>query len=881
MRLHRIRVEHVRGLDAAEVHFARSGATVVEAPNESGKTTLFDAFDLLLREKHSASKQIVKDLQPAGRDVGSTVEAELTVGGTHLTIRKCFNKDRATELSIHAPSPRQLTGNEAHDELRRLLEAGTDLALFEALRFHQGRDLDSVTLGDSEHLARQLDASAGGSGDTGDDALYERILAQFQRYFTPTGKPGKVLTDAETAVTGAEARVTELATTARELDGAARRAAELQSERQRLTRALAELGPELEHHHKHLEEIAALRTELLTASSNRQALAAEHRQAVATAATRDQLIAVIASTQERLGEQHTAASRAEVRWQVQSDRLDELTAALTGAEDQETTARAALKRAQLHADLLRHRESLQAARDRQRRVEQALTAASEADAFLADDPLADDRLDIIRRGAETLRLAEARLGDAAPTVHVTALDDLALHVDGDAVDLAAGRSMDRSVPGRLQIRIGTSVEVEVRSGSSLSERQAERDRAAHALREACSSASVTTPAEAEELEATRQLHLAALRERDVTLERELGEERRGDLDDRIRRLTIQVADLEARLAADGSQLELVTDDPGASLADLEAEEQRARDAAAESRADRAGLAGEVGRLRDLATHAAAELDASRRELAGASERLESERGLQPDDAVRAAVETTHAALVTAEAHLTDVQGQFDALQPEEIELLAASAEQRRERLERDLDACREETAAVLALIAVRGGNGVGEQLQAAEAERDRLREARRSLSARAQAARTLKEAFEVARDEAYAAYREPLRQRIVAAGRLVFGDDLDVELDERLAVITRTLAGVTLPFDRLSAGAREQLAILTALAAADLAGEDGVPLVLDDTLGYTDAGRLERLGAVLGRVRGPQVVVLTCVSERFASVGGAVVVRLRDVASLG
>jgi hypothetical protein len=81
---------------------------------------------------------------------------------------------------------------------------------------------------------------------------------------------------------------------------------------------------------------------------------------------------------------------------------------------------------------------------------------------------------------------------------------------------------------------------------------------------------------------------------------------------------------------------------------------------------------------------------------------------------------------------------------------------------------------------------------------------------------------------------------------------------------------------QLSAGAREQLAILAGLAAAQLAGSDGVPFVIDDALGYTDPARLERLGEVLGGTADAQVIVLTCVADRFRAVRGARVVQLGD-----
>jgi uncharacterized protein YhaN len=57
-----------------------------------------------------------------------------------------------------------------------------------------------------------------------------------------------------------------------------------------------------------------------------------------------------------------------------------------------------------------------------------------------------------------------------------------------------------------------------------------------------------------------------------------------------------------------------------------------------------------------------------------------------------------------------------------------------------------------------------------------------------------------------------------------------------------------------------------------------VPFVLDDALGYTDPDRLERIGALLGRTTDAQVIVLTCVADRFRHVGGARTVRLLEAA---
>jgi uncharacterized protein YhaN len=60
-----------------------------------------------------------------------------------------------------------------------------------------------------------------------------------------------------------------------------------------------------------------------------------------------------------------------------------------------------------------------------------------------------------------------------------------------------------------------------------------------------------------------------------------------------------------------------------------------------------------------------------------------------------------------------------------------------------------------------------------------------------------------------------------------------------------------------------------------VAGDGGVPIILDDTLGHTDEDRLEYMGAILTRAgRECQVIVLTSYPKRYAHVGGATVVTL-------
>ncbi len=887
MRIHRLEVEHVRGLAHAEVRFATAGVTVIEAPNETGKTTLFDALDILLQEKQGTKRQRVRDLQPRGEDVGSRITAELTIGDHHLTISKRYNKDRATELHVHSPAPQQLTGDQAHDHLRRLLEEHTDLALWDALRFRQGRSLDPVALAGANALTRQLDASAGGAGVVEDDALYDRIVEESARYFTTrAGKPTRLLSDADDAVTQAEAEVARLSELESRLDAASARSAELTAQRRRLEERRTELEPELVRRQQAAAEVSSLRTELVTATAELRGAESEQGRCEAALRTREELVAELDSAV--VAAQRSAASAAQQHDVVVtlSEGIEALAQAVDAAEEAAASARAQHERARTGADLAAARAELTTLTGRQERVEAAFAAARSAEAALAATAFTRERHAEVRAAADRVRLARAQLGAAAPTVTVTARDRLAVRWEGvdDAPGapqeiLAAEESSEVVVPERVVLHLDELARIEVVAGSSLRERRAALTTAEEELDAACRALGVASATEAEALAEEVAGHQRVLDERDAVLERELDEGGQDALMATVRRAEDRVAALTARLERSAQdtehlRLELEAVSGPARLERLAATEQAAEEALTARRAELQARQRELEAARERAAGARATAEAAAAERDRLQARLDSERAVSDDDELRHVAASAGAAVQRAQERLAGHRAALDARDADQVEAAVVNTRTQLETVREQLMRCQEEAAAVTATMEAHGGLGVGEALQEAEAELARRRAARDGLWRRAEAARTLKAAFEQAREAAYAAYRAPLADRIVAAGRLVFGPDLDVELDEELRVVSRTLAGTTLAFDQLSAGAREQLAILSALAAADLAGEDGVPLVLDDTLGYTDPGRLERLGGVLGRVTGPQVVVLTCVGARFEAIRGAEVVRL-------
>jgi uncharacterized protein YhaN len=92
----------------------------------------------------------------------------------------------------------------------------------------------------------------------------------------------------------------------------------------------------------------------------------------------------------------------------------------------------------------------------------------------------------------------------------------------------------------------------------------------------------------------------------------------------------------------------------------------------------------------------------------------------------------------------------------------------------------------------------------------------------------------------------------------------------RIAAIQR--AGQLEDFNLLSGGTKEQLAVLTRLAFAELLLGQGRPatVILDDALAFSDDDRIESMFDVLMRAGDKvQIIVLTCRKKLFTRLGAS------------
>jgi len=263
--------------------------------------------------------------------------------------------------------------------------------------------------------------------------------------------------------------------------------------------------------------------------------------------------------------------------------------------------------------------------------------------------------------------------------------------------------------------------------------------------------------------------------------------------------------------------------------------------------------------------------------AAAAVELKTARDEQPDNTLTASLLAAQEAATTAETNHGAARAELAAADPETTATRLRNAEAVAERLRTSHRELSDDDVRIRALLEVMGQAGLADRFAARESEVAQLERKTTLTDRRAAAAELLHERLAFHRNEARKSYVAPLKGEIERLARIVFRDDVTVEIDHTtLAIASRTLGGRTIPFESLSGGAREQLCVLKLLACAMLVSPaeagGGVPVIIDDALGYSDPSRLALLGAAFNSAAERcQVIILTCFPERYEHVGSATV----------
>ncbi|STD04738.1 Uncharacterized conserved protein [Dermatophilus congolensis] len=590
------------------------------------------------------------------------------------------------------------------------------------------------------------------------------------------------------------------------------------------------------------------------------------------AARREVLIDDVAGRVQQVQEaEKDFATAAQQRTQM-ATRAEQVGEEITQAESHSRACRRAVAAARQRRRWSALEQEKQRLSERVARVDDVAArlgrARNELEELRVDAQLRE-KLETAEREVEAARIAQ-RAASARVTGRALA-GSAAVEVDGAAVELGEDESewvlcepIEVVLPGVAAFRwVPEAGAAERIDQVRRAEREVER------LLEECG------------VESMQEAHRQASRRVVVEAEIERGEAERsallagdeiGWMRDRLEEVEGALASVPLRMDGAEDKSDAADDGSEAALSALVEAEESAADEVERLRVRGEEAAVAAAQAREAATAAEANLVAGRRELQVRQSELEEARAQLSDEDVNERVVCAVAAV--QEAQVQHEQARQAAQEAATGEEQLVAVERRVEGARSRLTDAERELVRIEAVLEQAGGQGRAEQLDEAASQLEVAEHDAQVVTRRAEAVRLLREVLREHSVQAKAAYVAPFRAEVERLGRLVYGPSFHVVVAEDLQVQERVLHGVNVPFESLSSGAKEQLSILVRLAVAQLVEPgEGVPVVIDDALGYSDPQRIVATTAAFETIgERAQVVMLTCTPGRYDGVRGARVV---------
>lgn len=875
MIIQRLKLENWRGVDSLEVQLS-DGVTLIEGPNEIGKSTIVEAVRTLFTTLDSSNKKEIKTIQPVGNDVGSHVEAEILTGDYHFIYGKIFNKDKQTYLHVNSPQAEQLTGRDAHDRAEQILNETVDMALWDALLVEQGKEVTGAHLSDSRGLARALDEAAGSaSAQLEDTDLYTAAQAEFEKYFTlKTEKPK--YSELQRKLSKANDVVEETRNVLAATESDAEEHERCLSEIRRLNTAEPGLREKVEQHESEWQAIDALQRNSEAKKAAVESARLALKAALKEKSQRDDLAEEVDSSLRNLSGKRDELAPLAKKLTKLGEQKEEAETEHGEAKKSLKSARTTLELARADQRYIEQVDALGAALQRLKQLEALKKKAAKARSTLSEIKVDSHGVSDLRDAERQVQIAKAKRDALASNIEISAESELKFSWgEGEQFGLAKGDVEQRNVAAETVLNIQDVASIRFTPSQSAAAVEGELKQCKETLSNLLDRYKVKNLADAVAAEGRRLDAERDLKSLNENMRELLVDDSEEDIDASVE--TLQ-AECESYLTARRSEINVPDDIASAASQLSEAEEASSN---AEDQAEQKREAFDT--LKDNYNEASAdnrvgaqEIDGLEADLQRRQTKLEELRLIDADEVVAARVTEHNSKVELLEAELLASTAQFNAAMPEAAELILTNSRDSLDRAEKDLIERHKHLAVLEDRLSNAQANGRFEELEIEERELEDLQANYDSTKSRAEAISLLWKTLNKHRDATRQAYLLPLKNHVERLGKVVFGSGFSVEVGEDWTLVSRTLNGKTIPFDDLSVGAKEQLGILTRLAAAQIvSGDGGVPLIIDDALGFSDPARLELMGAAISSAgKDCQIILLTCTPGRFQNVGSAQVVRI-------
>ena len=844
------------------------GITLLVGDNEEGKSTVLAALQTVLFEKHTVSGAVAADMLPYGSKVRPEINLEFDHDGVHYRLSKAFCQKPMAELE--AETGTRWSGDAAEDQLRDMLEftppprggAKPEHRGLQSLFWvEQGLAFAQPQINDTSHssLAGALEAEIGTviGGERG-RTLIKHVESRVGEMFTPkTRKPAGAYKDAIGRATKALAHRNEIADRLKNFED---KVYTLTEERQRLAQLevddpIGAAEKRLTAAQEAVRNIEGFENQLQTAEAKLKTTQSEYELAKTRLERRQESRKAVEHADRTLEELKRENLQAKEAVKDAQTTHNEAAAAHQEAKVALESKRTSAAAARRLADSIRKREKLVATQERFKKAQAAdkdaitLMAKAEASAFTST------ALEELRRIEIEAREERAQLNAIATLLELTPDEGRSATIHGKVIEsdgLTLTEPTDIDLHGYGTIRVTPG-------GEDLSTRRDAAATAASKLQLALDSYGIASvqvaAAHANDRETWRNeaaIHrttaeghapegLDELRNHVATLQAAVGSFR----------VDVNAADIRTMTSVEATHR---ADKLGRTLSEVEVVERAASDTLKDA-----------GGALQAAKHSLAAMTVQRETAEKKSndlrQTLDKSVTEYADDHLVQALRKSAEAQQAAQEAVDGLNKALSESDPAGTRRELEAANEARINVEANLREKRRLVDGLTIELRTLGKDDAAGEMEIAEGELVRAENLKGRLNHQADALTllldTLLEEERIARETFLAPVRdrvEPYLKRLLPNSALLLDD-------QTLNITHLRREGMDEPYERLSVGTREQLAVLARLAFADLLDEHGKksPIILDDALVFSDDQRFEEMQRILGRAAERlQIILLTC-----------------------
>lgn len=861
------------------------GVILLVGDNEEGKSTVLAALQTVLFEKHSVGGTIADAMLPYGSKVRPEIKLEFDHNGERYRLYKAFCQKPAADLESESGS--RWSDDAAEERLREMLEftppgkggSKPDHRGLQALFWvEQGSAFTQPHINESAHtsLASALETEVGTvTGGERGRMFIKRIESRLSEILTSkTRKPAGAYRDAITQATEARGRRDELAARLKDFEG---KVDALTREQGLLAKLEAEdpigfANMRLDKAKDAIRNVEGLENIFKTAEANVKTAQSEFKLAKSRLDGRRQ-------SRKDAEEAEQELERLKTRELHGQEAVNDAQRTFNDAEGAHGTAKATLDVAQKDAtaarrlaDLLRKGEGLIAAHERLKKAERAEQDATRLTAKAKASSLTSEVIEELRRLDGYSREVAARLRAVATLLELSPDEGRRAFIHGAAIEMDA---LTLTEPTQITLDGFGTIRV-TPGGEDLARRREAAEAATKALKLELDKHGVANLQSAVGLSKEREtwLNEAAIHRTTVKAHAPEGLDTLRNhvarLEADVRRVWEEIGDIEVS-GITAEKAASRADELAWGLKNAESQEREASDALKDAKA---ALEAANNSFSVAADQRKAAEDTAR----SLRDALDHSANEDRDADLEKAVHNAAAAQQAASDEAGNVEKALAESDPAGARRELQAATEARGKVEANLRDRQQKVRDLEVELRTLGKDDLAAEIEVADGELARAEAQEKRLSHEADALTLLYNTLESEEQIARETFLAPVRERIQPYLKRLFpGSDLMLD-DQTLNITHLRRDGQDEPYERLSIGTREQLAVLARLAFADLLDQHGKksPIILDDALVFSDDGRFEEMQRILDRAAERlQIIVLTC-HERAYFGRGWTTRRLKD-----